>query len=98
MKPFWQRSPKKSKKKKRKPKAAPQGKALQTIPKSKPTPWVLVYVFLGAENVARKISSWVYSLPRSKNSDNLIVDKFCCNAEYLFHILANSRFFKRIQL
>ena len=40
MKPFWQRSPKKSKKKKRKPKAAPQGKALQTIPKSKPTPWV----------------------------------------------------------
>ena len=40
MKPFWQRPPKKSKKKKRKPKAAPQGKALQTIPKSKPTPWV----------------------------------------------------------
>lgn len=40
MKPFWQRSPKKSKKKKRKPKATPQEKALQTIPKAKPTPWV----------------------------------------------------------
>lgn len=40
MKPFWQRPPKKSKKKKRKPKATPQEKALQTISKSKPTPWV----------------------------------------------------------
>jgi len=40
MKSFWQRPPKKNKKKKRKPKAVPQEKALQTIPKSKPMPWV----------------------------------------------------------
>lgn len=40
MKPFWQRPPKKNKKKKRKPKATPQEKALQTVPKAKPTPWV----------------------------------------------------------
>lgn len=40
MKPFWQRSPKKNKKKKRKPKAAPQTQALQVAEKSKPMPWV----------------------------------------------------------
>lgn len=39
MKPFWQRPPKKSKKKKRKPKAAPN-QALQVTQKAKPTPWV----------------------------------------------------------
>lgn len=40
MKPFWQRPPKKTKKKKRKPKAAPQSNALKLLPKSKPAPWV----------------------------------------------------------
>lgn len=39
MKPFWQRQPKKSKKKKRKLKAAPN-QALEVIQKAKPTPWV----------------------------------------------------------
>lgn len=40
MKTFWQRPPKKSKKKKRKPKVTPQNNTLQTLPKSKPAPWV----------------------------------------------------------
>ena len=40
MKTFWQRPPKKSKKKKRKPKVTPQNNTLQTLPKSKPMPWV----------------------------------------------------------
>lgn len=40
MKSFWQRHPKKNKKKKRKPKAVQQNNALQPIPKSKPAPWV----------------------------------------------------------
>lgn len=40
MKSFWQKPPKKSKKKNRKPKAVPQEKALREISKSKPTLWV----------------------------------------------------------
>ena len=40
MSSFWQKPPKKGKKKKRKPKAVPQEKAVQTISKAKPASWV----------------------------------------------------------
>lgn len=43
MKPFWQRSPKKSKKKKRKPKTTPPTQSLQVVQKSRPASWVPPY-------------------------------------------------------
>lgn len=43
MKSFWQRSPKKSKKKKRNPKAVPSKQISQSFSKSSPAPWVPPY-------------------------------------------------------
>lgn len=40
MKPFWQRTPKKNKKKKRKPKSTSPKQSLQVAQKPMPTPWV----------------------------------------------------------
>ena len=75
MKPFWQRPPKKTKKKKRKPKAAPQSDALKPLPKSKPAPWVPPHPIIpkapSIEDIAKPPMTYQIS-PASKKDEKPI--------------------------
>lgn len=67
MKPFWRRP---SKKKKRKSKAAPKNKAVQPLPKSKPTQWIpphpVLPVVPSIENAFIEKPSVIYQISSAK--------------------------------